>query len=69
MSLPIYEEKTKHRARKGSQSAPDDREDFIPAEDRNGPSKHQQKKAAKAARRNVGIVYKRLVSMLRLKEM
>ena len=69
MSLPIYEEKTKHRARKGSQSASDDREEFIPAEDRNGPSKHQQKKAAKAARRNVGIVYKRLVSMLRLEEM
>jgi hypothetical protein len=53
LSLPIYEEKTRHIARKGSRSTADDNDDFIPAEERNGLSKHQQKRAAKATRRNV----------------
>ena len=50
LSLPVYEERSKHTARRGAKSIS---EDIIPVEDRSGPSKHQLKKAAKNAKKNV----------------
>lgn len=51
LSLPVHEEKGRHTIpRKGSKSAADS---YLPNEEKKGPSKHQQKKLAKSAKKAV----------------